>query len=109
GQVLRLPISHAEGNYFADAETLQRLESEGRVLFRYCDADGEVTGEANPNGSLANIAGITNERGNVLGMMPHPERCCDPLLGGVDGKLIFQSIIESSRSLQPAGRGGKTN
>ncbi|MCH8063102.1 MAG: phosphoribosylformylglycinamidine synthase subunit PurQ [Chloroflexi bacterium] len=109
GQVLRVPISHAEGNYFADAETLQRLESEGRVLFRYCDADGEVTGEANPNGSLANIAGITNERGNVLGMMPHPERCCDPLLGGVDGKLIFQSIIESSRSLQPAGRGGKTN
>ena len=109
GQVLRVPISHAEGNYFADAETLQRLESEGRVLFRYCDADGEVTDEANPNGSLANIAGITNERGNVLGMMPHPERCCDPLLGGVDGKLIFQSIIESSRSLQPAGRGGKTN
>ena len=109
GQVLRVPISHAEGNYFADTETLQRLESEGRVLFRYCDADGEVTGEANPNGSLANIAGITNERGNVLGMMPHPERCCDPLLGGVDGKLIFQSIIESSRSLQPAGRGGKTN
>ncbi len=109
GQVLRVPISHAEGSYFADAEALQRLEAEGRVLFRYCDADGEVTGEANPNGSLANIAGITNERGNVLGMMPHPERCCDPLLGGVDGKLIFQSIIESSLSLQPAGRGDKTN
>ncbi len=108
-QVLRVPISHAEGNYFADAETLQRLDEEGRVLFRYCDADGEVTGEANPNGSLANIAGITNDRGNVLGMMPHPERCCDPLLGGVDGKLIFQSIIESALSLQPAGLGGKTN
>ena len=109
GQVLRVPISHAEGNYFADAETIERLEAEGRVLFRYCDADGGVTGGANPNGSLANIAGITNERGNVLGMMPHPERCCDPLLGGVDGKLIFQSIIESSLALQPAGRGGKTN
>ncbi len=108
GQVLRVPISHAEGSYFADAETVSRLEAEGRVLFRYCDADGDVTGEANPNGSLANIAGITNERGNVLGMMPHPERCCDPLLGGVDGKLIFRSIIESSLSLQPAGRGGKT-
>ncbi len=109
GQVLRVPISHAEGNYFADAETLQRLEAESRVLFRYCDPEGDVTGEANPNGSLANIAGITNERGNVLGMMPHPERCCDPLIGGVDGKLIFRSIIESSLSLQPAGRGGQTN
>ncbi len=95
GQVLRVPISHGEGNYFADEETLEALEREGRVLFRYCDDSGEPTAEANPNGSANNIAGITNERGNVLGMMPHPERCCEEILGGTDGALIFQSIIDS--------------
>ena len=93
GRVLRIPISHGEGNYFADEETLSTLESQGRVAFRYCDPSGAVTDEANPNGSLRNIAGIVNERGNVLGMMPHPERCCEALLGGEDGRQLFESII----------------
>ncbi len=92
GRVIRVPISHGDGNYYADNATLQALEDNGRVAFRYCEADGTITPDANPNGSLHNIAGILNEGGNVLGMMPHPERCCDPLLGGVDGRLIFQSI-----------------
>jgi phosphoribosylformylglycinamidine synthase len=95
GQVLRIPISHGEGNYYADEETLARLERENRVVFRYATPDGEVTPEANPNGSLNNIAGIINDRGNVLGMMPHPERACEALLGSVDGNLIFQSIVDS--------------
>ena len=93
GQVLRVPISHGEGNYFADEATITALEEQGRVAFRYCDPSGEITAEANPNGSLGNIAGIVNERGNVLGMMPHPERCCEALLGGEDGKLLFESLI----------------
>jgi phosphoribosylformylglycinamidine synthase len=94
GQVLRMPISHGEGRYFADDETLDRLEAEGRVAFRYCTAEGDVTAEANPNGSLRNIAGVVNERGNVLGMMPHPERAVEPLLGGEDGLAIFRSVAE---------------
>ena len=93
GQVLRVPISHGEGNYFADPYTLQELEQRGQVVFRYCDPSGEATPEANPNGSVNNIAGIISREGNVLGMMPHPERCCEELLGGTDGRLIFQSII----------------
>ena len=93
GQVLRVPISHGEGNYFADADTLAELEDSGRVLFRYCTPEGEITQEANPNGSLNNIAGIVNERGNVLGMMPHPERCVEGLLGGIDGRVIFESML----------------
>ena len=96
GHVLRVPISHGEGNYFADTDTLAELEGSGRVLFRYCTSEGEVTADANPNGSLNSIAGIVNERGNVLGMMPHPERCAEGLLGGVDGRVIFESMIESS-------------
>ena len=96
GQVLGVPISHGEGNYYADADTLAELEGSGRVLFRYCTSEGEVTADANPNGSLNSIAGIVNERGNVLGMMPHPERCAEGLLGGVDGRVIFESMIESS-------------
>ena len=95
GQTLRIPISHGEGNYFADTAVIQRLEEHNRVVFRYCDALGDASSEANPNGSLHNIAGIINERGNVLGMMPHPERCCDALLGGEDGKFIFQSMIDA--------------
>ena len=95
GQVLRVPISHGEGNYFADPATFERLESEGRVAFRYCSADGDVTEEANPNGSLGNIAGVTNAEGNVLGMMPHPERCSEASIGGTDGGLIFESVIRS--------------
>jgi len=94
GQVLRIPISHGEGRYFADPETLAALDSSGRVVFRYCTAEGEVTPEANPNGSLHNIAGIISERGNVLGMMPHPERACEALMGGEDGLLIWQSLLE---------------
>ena len=95
GQILQVPVSHGEGNYYADAATLARLEVEGRVLFRYCDATGDVTEVANPNGSALNIAGVINETGNVLGMMPHPERSCEAILGGTDGNLIFQSIIDS--------------
>ena len=91
-QVVRIPISHGEGNYYADEETLSKIEDNGRVLFRYSSEHGELLESANPNGSINNIAGITNEEGNVLGMMPHPERCCDPILGGVDGSLIFKSI-----------------
>ena len=94
-QRLRVPISHGEGRYYADESTLGALEEEGRVLFRYCSDSGEVTRESNPNGSLNGIAGIANQEGNVLGMMPHPERCCEPVLGGTDGLYIFESIVTS--------------
>jgi phosphoribosylformylglycinamidine synthase len=94
GQVLRVPISHGDGRYFADEATLNDLETSGRVAFRYCSPAGEVTAEANPNGSERNIAGIVNERGNVLGMMPHPERACEGLMGGEDGLLIWKSVVE---------------
>ena len=94
GEVLRIPISHGEGNYFADQPTLQQLEERGQVILRYSTSLGEATSEANPNGSANNIAGIVNQRGNVLGMMPHPERCCEDIMGGIDGSLIFQSIID---------------
>ena len=98
GQVLQVPVSHGEGNYYANDATLDRLEEEGRVLFRYCGPDGAVTNADNPNGSSHNIAGILNDQGNVLGMMPHPERSCEALLGSSDGKLIFQSIVDSCRA-----------
>ena len=93
GQILRVPIAHGEGNYFADDATLDELERNGQVVFRYCDAEGRVTLEANPNGSARNIAGICNRERNVLGLMPHPERCAEPLLGNTDGLGIFQSIV----------------
>ena len=99
GQVLRVPISHGEGNYYADTDMLDRLESRGQVAFRYCTPEGEVTEGGNPNGSARNIAGITNERGNVLGMMPHPERCCEEIVGGTDGRVIFESITASARAI----------
>ena len=95
GQVLRVPVAHHDGNYFADAETLQRLEDGGQIAFRYCDPDGNVTPAANPNGSIANIAGILNADGNVLGMMPHPERLADALLGGTDGAPMFSALAEA--------------
>lgn len=95
---LRLPIAHGEGHYYADDATLDKLEAEGRVLFRYVDATGEATAAANPNGSRRNIAGIINERGNVCGMMPHPERAMETLLGGVDGMNIFKSLESSLQS-----------
>lgn len=94
GQVLSIPISHGEGNYYADPDTLASLNANGQVVFRYCNPQGETTPDANPNGSLENIAGIVNERGNVLGMMPHPERCCEAALGGTDGRLIFESMLQ---------------
>ena len=96
GDVLSVPISHGEGNYYADAETLDSLESNGQIIFRYSDGQGSVTSESNPNGSIHSIAGITNRRGNVLGMMPHPERCCDELTGGTDGLAIFESILHAA-------------
>ena len=88
-------MSHGEGNYYADPGTLAELEAAGRILFRYCEADGAVTEAANPNGSVGNIAGILNAGGNVLGMMPHPERSCEALLGSEDGQLIFGSMIDA--------------
>ena len=93
GHVLHIPVSHGEGNYFADDETLQRIEANGQVAFRYCTAGGTTTVDANPNGSVANIAGVTNAEGNVLGMMPHPERACEELIGGTDGASLFQALV----------------
>lgn len=93
GQVLKIPINHYEGNYVADQESLKELQSNHQVIFSYCDSGGNVTDEANPNGSALNIAGLLNLRGNVLGMMPHPERCAEAELGGKDGALIFSSLV----------------
>jgi phosphoribosylformylglycinamidine synthase len=95
GQVLHLPIAHHDGSYFTDPDTLAGLERHYQVAFRYCDETGAVTEGVNPNGSVGNIAGIVNRRGNILGMMPHPERCAEPILGGEDGRLIFESLIHS--------------
>lgn len=92
GAVLRLPIAHAEGNYVCDAATLAELRRADRIIFRYCDEQGEVTEAANPNGSLDNIAGICNRERNVLGLMPHPERACEDLLGSSDGRVIFSAL-----------------
>ena len=90
--VVRIPVAHHDGNYFADDATVAALEDHNRVAFRYCDAAGNPTSDANPNGSAANIAGIVNEAGNVLGMMPHPERLADAALGGTDGKRMFDAL-----------------
>jgi len=95
GDVLRIPIAHAEGNYFADDETLKMLEGEGRVAFRYCTPDGKLTDAANPNGSRNSIAGIFNKSRTVLGMMPHPERLADKKLGGTDGRAMFDALVET--------------
>ena len=95
GQTLHIPMSHGEGNYQADADTIKRLEDNGQVVFRYADTNGNVTPDINPNGSINNIAGIVNEHGNVLGMMPHPEKACEKLIGGDDGNVIFTSIIDN--------------
>jgi phosphoribosylformylglycinamidine synthase len=93
GQLLNIPIAHGEGSYLADPETLIQLNRNRQILLRYCDSHGAVTDAANPNGSLENIAGICNARFNVFGLMPHPERACDPRLGSVDGRVIFESIL----------------
>jgi phosphoribosylformylglycinamidine synthase len=95
GEVLRVPVAHHDGNYFADPDTLRRLQDGGQIAFRYCDAGGTITAAANPNGSIDNIAGIVNAAGNVLGMMPHPERLADPLLGGTDGAPLFTALAEA--------------
>ena len=95
GQVLKIPIAHGEGNYFADQESLDGLERNRQVIFRYVTPDGDVTPDANPNGSLANIAGICNEGRNVVGLMPHPERACESVLGSDDGKIVLESVVSA--------------
>ena len=95
GDVIQIPVAHHDGNYFADDDTLARLEDEGRVVLRYCDAGGGLEGDANPNGSRANIAGLLSENGRVMGLMPHPERLADPALGGCDGVPMFRSLLDS--------------
>src|SRR5262245_33393322 len=95
GKLLRIPIAHGEGCYFADEPTLAKLKANNQILWQYADAQGAITEAANPNGSLLNIAGICNERRNVAGLMPHPERACEELLGSADGRLIFESMIHT--------------
>ncbi|MEW6409442.1 MAG: phosphoribosylformylglycinamidine synthase subunit PurQ [Nitrospirota bacterium] len=95
GQVLKLPIAHMEGNYYADEETLSALREDNQIVFRYCTKDGFIDDESNPNGSIENIAGICNKEGNILGMMPHPERYAEKILGNEDGKVIFESMINA--------------
>jgi phosphoribosylformylglycinamidine synthase len=94
GQVVTFPIAHGEGRYFADEDVLDRLEANDQVVFRYSTAEGEITPDANPNGSERDIAGIVNEQGNVCGLMPHPERCVETLIGSGDGRFVFDSLIE---------------
>jgi phosphoribosylformylglycinamidine synthase len=94
GEVIRIPIAHGDGNYFADAATLDRLDAEGQVVFRYVDDAGKPTADANPNGAQRNIAGICDPTRRILGMMPHPERLFEPMLGGVDGRRMFESIVD---------------
>ncbi len=107
GQILRIPIAHFDGNYYAPPELLEELERNNQILFRYCDEKGNLTEEANVNGSLHHIAGIVNREGNVMGMMPHPERASEKILGSEDGKIIFQSIInylEKKKGKKSPGR-----
>jgi phosphoribosylformylglycinamidine synthase subunit PurQ / glutaminase len=98
-EIITLPIAHGEGCYYADAQTLAKLEANRQILFRYCTPTGETAEIANPNGSLQHIAGICNDQGNVLGMMPHPERASDPMLGRTDGIRLFQSLLASTKNL----------
>jgi phosphoribosylformylglycinamidine synthase subunit PurQ / glutaminase len=93
GQVLRIPIAHGEGNYYAEPQVVAALEASRRVIFRYCDAHGQATDAANPNGAVNGIAGICSERRNVVGLMPHPERACEPVLGSADGLVLFESVV----------------
>ena len=95
GQAIRIPVAHHDGNYYADDDTLSAMEDRGQIAFRYCDADGGITPQANPNGSLRNIAGVYNETKTVLGLMPHPERLADPKLGGTDGRALFDGLVEA--------------
>ena len=107
GQVLRIPIGHGEGNYYAAPDVLERLEGNGQVIFRYTTEGGVVDDDSNPNGSVNGIAGICNERGNVAGMMPHPERACEPLLGSSDGLVVLQSIVRAFESTPTSSVPGK--
>ena len=107
GQVLRVPIAHGEGNYYAPAEVVDELEASGRVIFRYVDAGGRVTDEANPNGSINNIAGIANVTRNVVGLMPHPERACQEAVGSADGRVIFESVVDSLIGRRAAAVGSR--
>jgi len=95
GQVLRIPIAHGEGNYYAPPSTIEELEAAGRVVFRYADAYGKLSDAANPNGSINSIAGICNESRNVVGLMPHPERACEQAVGSADGLVLFESVVEA--------------
>jgi phosphoribosylformylglycinamidine synthase I len=104
GQLLNIPIAHGEGNYFADPAVVDALEADGRVIFRYCDRDGQPTDAANPNGSVHNIAGICNQARNVVGLMPHPERACEATLGSADGLVLFESVIASLAAAGAASR-----
>jgi phosphoribosylformylglycinamidine synthase len=98
GQVLRIPIAHGEGNYFAEPDEVARLERHRQVVFRYTTAEGAVTDEANPNGSVASIAGLCNEARNVVGLMPHPERACELALGSRDGVVLFESVVHTLKT-----------
>jgi phosphoribosylformylglycinamidine synthase len=98
GDVLRIPIAHGEGNYFAPPEVLAKLEANRQVIFRYTTADGDVADDANPNGSVAAIAGLCNEGRNVVGLMPHPERACESALGSADGLVILESVVQSIKT-----------
>jgi phosphoribosylformylglycinamidine synthase I len=100
GQVVKIPIAHADGNYYADPVTLSALQANAQVVFRYCALDGKVTSDANPNGSFDNIAGIRNPVGNVLGMMPHPERCAEEVLGNDAGRLLFLLMLDTLKKSQ---------
>jgi len=95
GQIIKLPIAHAEGNYYTDPVTLSSLQANAQIVFRYCNKEGNTTTTSNPNGSIDNIAGIRNAKGNVLGLMPHPERCAEPIFGNQDGHFIFESMLAS--------------
>ncbi|WP_447980179.1 phosphoribosylformylglycinamidine synthase subunit PurQ [Candidatus Nitrospira bockiana] len=107
GQVLKIPIAHADGNYYTDDVTLSQLRANAQVVFRYCTPAGDVTPEANPNGSIHNIAGLINAKGNVLGMMPHPERCAEGLLDNDEGRLIFLSMLDALKKAKSESESGK--
>ena len=98
GQVLRIPIAHGEGNYYAEPDVVAELETAGRVIFRYCDRQGQIADSANPNGSVHGIAGICSAGRTVVGLMPHPERACEPALGSADGLILFESVVSSLAS-----------
>jgi phosphoribosylformylglycinamidine synthase len=104
GEVLKMPIAHGEGNFYHFSGDIRQLEESGQVMFRYVDRNGNQTPEANPNGSLNNIAGIRNLEGNVFGMMPHPERAVEPILGSADGLKLFQSLVAARSAVGLAGR-----